>query len=178
MHQNHSKTYFSLVFGFRLHCVQPRRGNIMTSSLEQIRQDCYQLIEQKARYSAAGALIPIPLADVMIDATLLLQLIPEINRRFGLSPDDISHMSAPQQARTWTLIRERGSQLIGIVVTRTIIKNSIMGFFGRIVAKQFAKFIPLGGQIVAASIGYLVFKKIAAKHIEDCYNVAKTSSIS
>jgi len=35
------------------------------------------------------------------------------------------------------------------------------------------KFIPLGGQIVAASLGYFMMKKIAQTHLNDSYNLAK-----
>jgi len=35
------------------------------------------------------------------------------------------------------------------------------------------KFIPLGGQIVAATMGYYVMKKIATDHINECYDLAK-----
>lgn len=47
------------------------------------------------------------------------------------------------------------------------------GFFGKIVTKQVTKFIPLGGQIVAASLGYFMMKKIAQTHLNDSYNLAK-----
>jgi hypothetical protein len=35
------------------------------------------------------------------------------------------------------------------------------------------KFIPLGGPIIAATMGYFVFKKITTKHIDECYALAK-----
>jgi hypothetical protein len=36
------------------------------------------------------------------------------------------------------------------------------------------KFIPLGGQAIAASLGYFVMKKVADAHIEDTYKLAKS----
>ena len=59
------------------------------------------------------------------------------------------------------------------MATRGIVKKTVQGFGGRIVAKQVTKFIPLGGQMVAATMGYMIFKKIAFDHIEQCYNLAK-----
>ncbi len=39
-------------------------------------------------------------------------------------------------------------------------KKSFNGFFAKIATKQVTKFIPLGGQIVAASLGYFMMKKL------------------
>jgi hypothetical protein len=43
----------------------------------------------------------------------------------------------------------------------------------KVITKQVTKFIPLGGQLVAASLGYIVMKKVAEAHVEDCYKIAK-----
>jgi hypothetical protein len=59
------------------------------------------------------------------------------------------------------------------MATRGIVKKTIQGFGGRIAAKQVTKFVPLGGQLVAATMGYTIFKKIASDHVEDCYKLAK-----
>ncbi len=44
---------------------------------------------------------------------------------------------------------------------------------GKVLTKQVTKFIPLGGQIVAASLGYIIMKKIAEAHVEESYKMAK-----
>jgi hypothetical protein len=38
-----------------------------------------------------------------------------------------------------------------------------------------AKFVPFGGQIVAAGLGYFVLRRIVYQHIDDCYAVAKAT---
>lgn len=53
------------------------------------------------------------------------------------------------------------------------LKKTFNGFFGKIVTKQVTKFVPLGGQLVAASLGYFMMKKIAQTHLNDSYNLAK-----
>ena len=47
---------------------------------------------------------------------------------------------------------------------------------GKVLTKQVTKFIPLGGQIVAASLGYIIMKKIAEAHVEESYKMAKIFS--
>ena len=44
----------------------------------------------------------------------------------------------------------------------------------KIITKQVTKFIPLGGSIIAASLGYIVMKKVAEAHVEESYKIAKS----
>jgi uncharacterized protein (DUF697 family) len=140
-------------------------------ALEKIRQECRDLVRKRALVSAGAAVVPIPFLDVVVDASILIKLIPEINQRFGLDPDSIDRMSDQQREHVWRNIRQRGSQLLGIVITRSVIRKSFDSLAGRLVTRQVTKFIPFGGQIVAAGLGYFVLRKIAYKHIEDCYAV-------
>lgn len=143
--------------------------------LEQVRQECRELVRKRALVSAGVAAIPVPLLDMVVDAGILLQLIPEISQRFGLEPERIQQMDPARREKVWKQIRSRGSQLIGIVITRAIVRKSFMDFAGRLVARQVAKFVPLGGQIVAAGLGYFVMRKMAYQHIDDCFAVAEAA---
>lgn len=140
--------------------------------MDAVRAECRALVRKRALVSAGVAVVPVPFLDVMVDAGILMQLIPEISQRFGLEVERIERMSPGQREKVWHLVRVRGSQLIGIVLTRALVRKTFLGFAGRIVARQFAKFIPLGGQLVAASLGYFVLRSMAYKHIDDCYAVA------
>ncbi|WP_241146700.1 YcjF family protein [Amnimonas aquatica] len=144
--------------------------------LEQIRRDCQQRVKRMSWVSAGAAVIPVPLFDVVVDIGVLVKLVPEINRRFGLEPEQIEAMPEETRLQVWKRRAERGSELIGMVVTRELIRRSLQGMGTRIVAKQVTKFIPLGGQIVAATLGYWVMRKLAMRHIDDCFEVAATAS--
>ncbi|MGC4094337.1 MAG: DUF697 domain-containing protein [Polyangiaceae bacterium] len=144
--------------------------------LEAIRQECRKLVRKRALVSAGAAVVPVPFMDVMVDASILMQLIPEISRRFGLEPEHIAAMTPEQREKVWHQVRVRGSQLIGIVLTRAIVRKSFMDFAGRLAARQISKFIPLGGQIVAAGLGYFVMRRMAYKHIDDCFAVVVATS--
>lgn len=141
--------------------------------LETIREECRALVRRRALVSAGVAVVPVPFLDVVVDARILMELLPEISRRFGLAPEGLQHLDTEHQRRAWRVIRERGSRLIGIVLTRRLVRQAFMGFGGRLVARQVAKFVPLGGQLVAAGLGYFVMRKMAYRHIDDCYAVAK-----
>jgi len=138
-----------------------------TLNLEQIRQECLELVKKRAYVSAGAAVIPIPFFDVVIDIGILSQLLPEINHRFGLTPDQISVYDAKTKQIHWNV------EFSGLVVARTAAKQSLNGMVGKVLTKQVTKFIPLGGQIVAASLGYIIMKKIAEAHVEESYKMAK-----
>lgn len=142
--------------------------------LEKVKRQCQELVKKRAKYSAGAAIIPVPFVDVAIDAGLLTQLLPEISERFGLIEGRESAIDLESRDVHWKELKNRAVDFAGLMATRGIVKKTVQGFGGRIVAKQVTKFIPLGGQMVAATMGYMIFKKIAFDHIEQCYNLAKS----
>ncbi|WP_104471770.1 hypothetical protein [Acinetobacter indicus] len=142
-------------------------------NLEQVRADCLELVKKRAYVSAGAAVIPVPFLDVVIDVGILSQLIPEINARFGLSPEQVSVYDPETKQIHWQELRKRGIEFSGLVVARTAVKKSLNNVAAKVITKQVTKFIPLGGQLVAASLGYFVMKKVAEAHVEESYKVAK-----
>lgn len=147
-------------------------SKIRDPELEAIRQDCQRLIRKVSWVSAGAAAVPVPLFDIVVDVGILMKLIPEVNRRFSLEPENIEAMAEETRLRVWKRRAERGSELIGMVITRTLIRRSLQTMGARLLARQVTKFIPLGGQIVAATLGYWVMRKLAYKHVDDCFEVA------
>ena len=142
-------------------------------NLEIIRAECLELAKKRAYFSAGAAIIPVPFLDVVIDVGILSQLIPEINARFGLSPEQISVYDPATKQIHWNELRKRGVEFSGLVVARTAVKKSINNVAAKYITKQITKFIPLGGQAIAAGLGYFVMKTVADAHVEDCYKLAK-----
>jgi hypothetical protein len=110
---------------------------------------------------------------VVIDVGILSQLIPEINARFGLTPEQVSVYDPETKQIHWSELRKRGVEFSGLVVARTAVKKSLNNMAAKYITKQVTKFIPLGGQMIAASLGYFVMKKIAETHVEESYKLAK-----
>ncbi|WP_323841678.1 MULTISPECIES: hypothetical protein [unclassified Moraxella] len=144
--------------------------------LEKIRLECQSLAKSRAKISAGVAIIPVPFLDVAIDVGMLAKLLPEITKKFGLQEPTDPNSKISEEKRKQT-IQERIVAISGLVATRGVVNKTIQGFGGRLIGKQIAKYIPLGGQMVAASIGYMIFKKIAFDHIEECYKVAKEAQL-
>jgi len=142
-------------------------------NLEQVRHDCLELVKKRSYVSAGAAVVPVPFFDVVIDIGMLSFLIPEINARFGLAPDQITVYDPETKEIHWSELRKRGFEFSGLVVARTAVKKSLNNVAAKVITKQVTKFIPLGGSIIAASLGYIVMKKVAEAHVEECYNLAK-----
>lgn len=142
--------------------------------LEQIRAECLDLVKKRSYVSAGVAVIPVPFLDVMIDIGMLSIIIPEINARFGLSPEQISVYDPKTKKVHWNELRKRGFEFSGLVAARTAAKMSINNVAAKVLTKQVTKFIPLGGSIIAASLGYIVMKKVAEAHVEESYKLAKS----
>ena len=144
-----------------------------TLNLEAVRAECLELVKKRAYFSAGAAVIPVPFLDVVIDVGILSQLIPEINARFGLAPEQISVYDPKTKEIHWSELRKRGVEFSGLVVARTAVKKSINNVAAKYITKQVTKFIPLGGQMIAAGLGYFVMKKVAEAHVEESYKLAK-----
>jgi uncharacterized protein (DUF697 family) len=141
--------------------------------LEKVKRDCQKLVKKRAKVSAGVAIVPVPFFDVAVDAGMLTQLLPDISARFGLIENRKSAIDLQSKEVHWSAVKDRTIDFAGLMATRGIVKKTIQGFGGRIAAKQVTKFIPLGGQLVAATMGYTIFKKIANDHINECYKLAK-----
>lgn len=141
--------------------------------LDEVKKECLAMVKKRARVSAGIAIVPVPFFDVAIDAGMLTQLLPAISERFGLLEDRKGAVDLESREVHWKELKDRTVDFAGLMATRGIVKKTVQGFGGRIAAKQVTKFIPLGGQMVAATMGYMIFKKIATDHVNECYKLAK-----
>lgn len=144
-----------------------------TLDLDKIRRECQELVKSRAKVSAGMATIPVPFLDVAVDATLLTKLLPEISERFGLIDKKSDAANIDSKDDRFGSFKDSILSFGGLVATRGLAKKTFQGFGGRIISKQISKYIPLGGTMVAATMSYMIFKKIAFNHIDECYNLAK-----
>lgn len=140
--------------------------------LNTVRQQCQDLVEKRAYVSAGASVVPVPFFDVVVDAGILSQLLPEISARFGLTNDRPDAIDLQTREIHWQEMRSRAIEFAGLIATRGVVRKSIQSLGTRIVSKQVMKFIPFGGQMVAAGLGYFVLKKVADDHIDECYRLA------
>lgn len=141
--------------------------------LDKIRRECQELVKSRAKVSAGIATIPVPFLDVAVDAGLLTKLLPEISERFGLIEKKADAAQLDSKDARFDSFKNSLLSFGGLVAARGIAKKTFQGFGGRIISKQVTKYIPMGGTMVAATMSYMIFKKIAFNHIDECYALAK-----
>lgn len=141
--------------------------------LDAAREECHELVRKKARWSGLAAMVPVPLLDVAAQVRLLSRLLPEINRRFGLSPEKIREMPTAQRERAQWHLRNRQPGFFGIVATSLLLRRSLRTQLPRVVTTQLAKFVPLTGSAVAGVMGYQVLRRIADNYVEECYEAGR-----
>lgn len=140
--------------------------------LNTIRDQCRALVTRSAGLSGVAAIVPIPAADIGVDITLFLNLLPEINRRFGLSPEQISRLDARTKELVFVSVTSIGSQAIGRVVTAELVMQLLRRIGIRITLKSAAKWVPFIGQAAAATISFGAMRLVGNRHVEECYRVA------
>ena len=146
--------------------------------LNALRDECKSMVTTRASLSAGAAVIPLPGIDVGADVTLLLEMIPAINRKFGLTPEQIDDLDPQFKKITLVAITSIGSELIGKMVTKQLIMQVLKRIGVRVATKSAAKFIPILGQVLAATISFGAMKMIGNSHVDDCYEVAKKALLA
>ena len=141
--------------------------------LERVRKACRSMVTKRAVVSAGAALVPIPGTDIAADMGLLLDLIPRINRRFGLAPDQIDQLDAQTKVLIYKIIKSVGGRLAGQVITEQIILK-VLGKVGtRMATKQIVKLVPLAGQVASVLLGLAAMMYVGNSHVDECYEIVK-----
>lgn len=143
------------------------------AELDATREQCRALVSQRAALSAGASALPLPGVDAAADVAILLQLIPEISRRFGVAPEQIAGYDAARKQLLYQLIRRAGSALLGMEITRKLLTVALKRVAGRLAARQSLKLVPLLGWAANAAIGFAAMKYMGNAHIDDCYAVCR-----
>lgn len=136
-----------------------------------------QLLHKRALMAAAASAVPLPGLDWAVDAALLSRMIPQINREFGLAPEQIDQLDAKKREQVEKAVALVGSVLIGKFISRDLIIKATSKLGARIASKQLVKYVPLAGQLVAASVGYAAIRYFGEEHIKDCIRVARQAQL-
>ncbi|MCZ0926022.1 hypothetical protein L0636_11715 [Halomonas janggokensis] len=140
--------------------------------LDAIKQSCQSMVTRSSGLSAGAAIIPIPGVDLGSDVAILMRLIPQINEKFGLSPEQIESLDTESKLFVMTAISNTGSKLAGKYITKKLIVTVLNKMGIKVAAKGVTKFVPLIGSAVAGSISFTAMKVMGNRHIEDCYQIA------
>lgn len=143
------------------------------AELERIKEECKSMVNKRATASAAAAVVPVPGLDIGADVTIMMELLPAINRKFGLSPEQIDQLDATSKAQLLVIITSLGSKLVGKIITKEVVTIMLKKVGTRVAVKSVTKFIPFVGQAVSAGISFGAMKYLGNSHIDECYEVCK-----
>ena len=136
-----------------------------------------KLLNKRAMVAAAASAVPVPGLDWMVDAAMLSKLIPEINKEFGLTPQQLDKLEPRKRDQVQKAVTMVGSVLIGKFISRDLVIKASTKIGVRLTTKQVAKYVPLAGQIVSAAVGYAAIRYFGEEHMKDCIRVARQAQL-
>ncbi len=149
---------------------------MLPKSLEQldsIRASCRTMVKKRALASSGAVLVPVPGVDIAADVAMLLELLPAVNRKFGLTPEQIDELDPQLKSLLYGIIKKTGSTLVGQLITKQLILAALKKVGVRMAAKQILKYIPFAGQAAAAALSGAAMMYVGNAHVDECYEVAK-----
>ncbi len=141
--------------------------------IDAVADHCRRLVTRRALVGAGVALVPIPGIDWVTDVAILVKLIPEINRAFGLTPEQVERLSPDRRVVVYKAISAGGSMLVGRLITRDVVMYTLRLVGVRLTTQQAAKFVPVAGQAVSALLTFSALKYVCEQHIRQCMDVSR-----
>jgi uncharacterized protein (DUF697 family) len=134
---------------------------------------CRQLVNKRALLAAGVAMAPVPGLDWLTDVGVLVKLLPDINRAFGLAPEQIERLAPDRRVVVYKALSAGGGLLVGKVVTRELVLKVLKVVGLRLTTQQAAKYVPIAGQAVSAALTYGALKYVCEQHIRQCIAVRR-----
>ena len=141
--------------------------------VEAVVRQCRRFVSRRALVAAGAAAVPIPGLDWVTDIAVLMKLIPEINRAFGLTPEQVERLAPDRRLVVYKALSAGGSMLVGRIVTRELVIKLVKLVGIRLTAGQAAKFVPIAGQAVSAALTFSALRYVCEQHIQQCVEVSR-----
>jgi small GTP-binding protein len=135
--------------------------------LEEKKSLCEQRVNWSAAVSAASGTVPLPGVNFAIDIPVLLSLFRFIRDTYGLTDKALAakEFAVPTLAPLVnSVVRYASTEGIGLLFKE---------FSGMVIAEQVAKFVPLVGIVIAASLGFIITRKVGSFYLSDCHRLAE-----
>jgi hypothetical protein len=130
------------------------------------------MTRRRAGLSALASFVPLPGIDLITDVAVLLALLADINRRFGLTEAQIETLAPSRKALAYKLTTAAGGFVATRMATSQLFLTVLRRAGARLGIMEAMRFAPVIGQAIAAIIAYLTLSRIARRHIEQCAEIA------
>ena len=142
-------------------------------TVDAIAQRCRHRVKQRALLAAGVAMVPVPGLDWLTDVGVLVKLLPDINRAFGLSPDQIERLAPDRRVVVYKAISAGGGMLVGRLITRELVMSVLKMVGVRLTTQQAAKYVPIAGQAISAALTFGALRYVCEQHIRQCIAVRR-----
>lgn len=136
--------------------------------LARKRAACERIVLRYAGLAAANGVDPVPGLDLAVDLGLLLKMFAEIRRTYGLSD------AALHKLERMPTVATAAQKILG-ALTREGVKRLLARFATREAAKEAAKWVPIVGHAIAATLGFWIAKAAGDDYVETCREVARAT---
>lgn len=140
--------------------------------IERVRDRCRAMVRRRATIAAGFSALPLPGLDVVSDLSLFARLVEDVNRAFGLTPEQIGRLQPKFRMIAYEAAVGMGGMMAGRLVTRQLLAHLFKKAGVKVAAKTVAKLVPVAGSAVSAAIGFAVFRQLGYQHVEACAKVA------
>ena len=144
-----------------------------TGELDRARRESYRMVTERSLAAAAAAVVPIPGADLIADIGLLANMLPKISERFELDHASVEKLDPQIAQRVLVIASSLGNNVIGRLVTRKLAIGLLRRVGVRVATASVAKYVPILGSAIAASISFGAMKLAGNAHVDDCYRTAR-----
>ena len=143
------------------------------SEIDAVVRQCRRLVTRRALVAAGVAVVPIPGVDWVTDIAVLVKLLPEINRAFGLTPEQVERLAPDRRVVVYKAISAGSGMLVGKLVTRELVMKLLRLVGVRLTTQQAAKYVPIAGSAVSALLTFSSLKYVCEQHIQQCVEVSR-----
>jgi len=139
--------------------------------LDQVRSQCQSLVTMRAVTAGVASAVPGAVTGIAADVGLLLEMLPKINKAFGLDPEQIDALDEQARQQVFMLAGTIGSQVIGRTITKEVVLAAMKAIGVRTSVKAAASWVPLIGSAVAGTLGFGLMKYVGNQHVRECYEL-------
>jgi hypothetical protein len=100
-------------------------------------------------------------------------VLPDINRKFGLSAEQVERLAPDRRLVVFKAITAGGSLLVGRIVTRELVMGVLRMVGVRLSAQQAVKYVPIAGQGLSAVLTYGALRYVCEQHIKQCMAICE-----
>lgn len=131
--------------------------------LEQKREECKKLVTKYSGLAAANGINPIPGLDISVDFTMMLKLFSEIRKIYGLNDEKIKNLGEALMPIAKKVIDYATKEGLALLLKRFATKTAV---------KSTVKYVPIVGQVIAASTSFAITYSAGSYYLEDCHKLA------